>query len=74
MIIKRHNPVDMIVGSGQNGRTRGCADGVCYITMVKLHPLLRQLINVRSVIDSSTVTADGLRGMVISHDEDNVWS
>jgi hypothetical protein len=58
MVIERHDAVDMIVSATENGGPAGSADTVGHVTVVKEHALLRETVNIRRVIDPSTVGTD----------------
>ena len=62
----------MTVLPGQDDRAAGAADGVGDITFLEEHPLIRQPIHVGRGVDLRTVSADRVRRVVISEDEQNI--
>jgi hypothetical protein len=42
--------------------------------MVEEHALARKTVNVGRVVDAGAVGTNGLGGVVVSHDEDDVWT
>ena len=74
MVIQRHNAIDVVISTTKNSSSARSADTVGHITVIKQHALLGKTVDVGRVVDSSSVTADGLRSMVISHNEDDVWT
>lgn len=74
MIIQRHNAVDVVISTTKDSGSARSTDTVGHITVIKQHTLLSKTVDVWRIVDSSTIAADGLGRMVISHDEDDVWT
>ena len=64
----------MAVCSGQDGSAGGRADAVVDITVVEAHAFFGQAVKVWSVVYASTVAGERFGGVVVGHDEDDVWA
>ena len=64
--------IEMTVLAGEDHRPAGAADRVADITFLKQHALARNPIHVRCGIDLGTVGTDGVRGVVVGKDKENV--
>ena len=62
----------MTVLPSQDDRATGTADGVGDITFLEQHALICQPIHVGRGVDLRTVSADRVRRVVISEDEQNI--
>lgn len=63
----------MTVLPSQNDCATGAADGVGDITLLEKHTFICQPIHVRCGVDLRTISADGVRRVVIGEDEQDVW-
>ena len=62
----------MTVFPSEDDRATGAADGVGDITFLEEHALIRQPIHVRRGVDLRTISANCMRRVVISEDEQNI--
>lgn len=62
----------MIVHPGKDGRSRRRTYGVCHIAVIEPHALLCQPVEVRRVVDTSAIAADGFGCVIIGEDEDDI--
>lgn len=69
-----HHAIDMVVHAGQDGCSRWRANTVGDITVIEAYPLVGDPVEVWRLVDSSSIAGYGFRGVVISHNEDNVGS
>src|SRR5262249_7414646 len=72
--IEHSDAVDMAVLAGQNGRATGRANRVDGETIEEPHPFVGNSVQVGRFVDSASVTAHRMRRMIVSHDEQNVWT
>ena len=70
--VERRDGVDVVVGAGEDRRARGRADRVRDVAMLEPHAALGQPVDMGRVVDSCAIGRDGLRGVVVGHDEDDV--
>lgn len=59
--------------SGQNGSTRRCTYAVRDVAVIEEHAFFCYTVEVWGMIDTRTICRDGLRRVVVRHDEDDVW-
>src|SRR6185369_6840275 len=71
-LIEDRDAIAVGVFSGENARAAWGADGVDGKTAVEAHAVPGQSVEVRRLVDFAAVGADGVRGVVVGHDEDNV--
>src|SRR5262245_39029544 len=71
--IEDGHAVEVAVFSGENRGTAGRANGIHGETIHKAHSLFREAVDARCLIDLAAVGADGVRRVIIGHDEENVW-
>ncbi len=64
--------IEMTVLSGQDYRATGSADAVGAEAVLELDPLFRDAVDIRSCVDSASVAAHGMGGMVVTHDKKDV--
>ena len=72
MRIQRGNLIHMIIGPCQNGGAAGRANRIGYIAMIKPHAFICQPIQIRRMIDTAAITADGFGSMIICHDKQDI--
>ena len=65
--------VDMAVFSSEDDGPAGSADRVGAEAVVKSHAPLGDAIEVGRFVDFAAVATHGVRGVVVGHDEDDVW-
>ncbi len=68
------DPVHVIVCAGEYGRTTRGADRVRDVAVIKADAFVRYAVEVRRRIDSAAIAPHGLACVIISHDEQDVWS
>ena len=71
---ERCDPVDVVVGAGQDRRAAGGADGVGAEAVVEAHSTICNPVKVRRTVDAAPIAAHGMRRMVVGHDKQNIWS
>ena len=62
----------MTVLAREDAGAAGCADGVGGKYPIHAHPLFGDAVEVGRLVDLAAVTTDGLSGVVIRHDEEDV--
>lgn len=62
----------MAVLARQDAGSRGTADGIGTERVVKDGPFVCDSVQIRSFVDLGSVSTDGLQGMVVGKQEDNV--
>jgi hypothetical protein len=66
------NAVLVAVFAGKNGRATGRTDGVLDETIAEAHSFFGDAIHVGREIDLAPVCTDGVGGVIIRHDENDV--
>ena len=64
--------VQVAVFAGEDCGTARRADRIDGIAAVKPHPLIREPVQLRRLVHSAAVGADGVRRVVVRHDEQDV--
>ena len=62
------------VFAGEDGGAAGCADGIFDETIAEAHAFPGEAIHVGSDVDLAAVGADGVGGVIIGHDKEDVWA
>jgi|TARA_B100001142_G_C14107459_1_gene567753 hypothetical protein len=63
----------MVVSACKNSSPTWGTNRVGNITVIQANTLIGNSINIWSFVDSSPIAANGSRGMIIGHDEDDIW-
>jgi hypothetical protein len=66
------NPIEMAVPSSEDGGPARGAYPVGAKAVVKPHTFPGDPVDVRGLVEAASITADGLRGVVVRHDEDDI--
>ncbi len=64
--------VEMTVFSGQDDSPAGGADAVSAEAVLESYPFCGDAVDVGCLVDPASVTAHGMRGVIVRHDEQNV--
>lgn len=70
-------PIGMAMLAGEHTGTAGTADGVGHKTIGETHSVFGNAVDIGGLDEAIVVCADGLIGMIIAHDIDDVhgtWS
>ena len=67
-----HFTIQMVKFAGKHYCTAWCRNRIRYKGFVKQHSLFRYTINIRSLVQMVTISADGLISMVVAHDKNDV--
>ena len=73
--VEIEHAVGLRILAGDDAGPAGCADGVVAVDPVETHPVLGQGVDVGRGIQpgqAAAVSADGLGGMIIGHDEQDI--
>ncbi|MNL45876.1 hypothetical protein D3C87_1685530 [compost metagenome] len=65
--------VEVAVFPGKNGCSGGAANRIGYKAVVEQHPFIGNPVQVRRLNQLTAISAHRLNGMVICHDEHNIW-
>ena len=66
------HPIQVGILSREQDGPAGSADGIGHEGFCKADSILRQTINIRSLIDLGTIGGDGVLGVVVREDEKDV--
>src|SRR5690606_39395348 len=61
--------VDVVVGSREDGRTAGSANGIGAEAVVETHSLVRNAVDVGSGVDPAVVATHGVCGVIVRSEE-----
>ena len=64
--------VDVVVGAGQDAGPARLAQGVGAEAVVESHPLSSDAVEVGGLVDAAAITAHGVGGVIVGHDEEDV--
>ena len=70
--VEYRRSIQMRILSGEHGCPAWCADGVANKRALKADAFGAYLIQVRRLIDPGAITGQGMRGVIVCHDEQNV--
>ena len=66
------NPMEMAVLSGEDGGPAGGAYPVGAKAVVEPHTFPGDPVDVQGLVEAASIAADGLRSVVVRHDEDDI--
>ena len=64
----------MAIFAGEDGRAAGGTERVGAEAVFKPNALAGDPVDVRGGVDRAAVATDRVRGVVVGHDEDDVWT
>ena len=72
--VEDRHAVEVRILACENRRATGRADRISHEAVREAHPVFGNSINVRRAIYLTAVSADGMRSVIVRHDEDDIGS